>query len=75
MDWPLYARTGGLYVRRYRDEDTGRYLLLLDCSGSMLLEVRNGSGLPSPLIGFVVRSGHEIELAICVNGRVRRGQL
>ena len=78
VDWPLYARTGGLYVRRYQDEDTGRYLLLLDCSGSM--SVLGGKKWVwakhlATLIGFVaLRSGHEIELAICVNGRVRRGQ-
>ena len=79
VDWPLYARTGGLYVRRYQDEDAGRYLLVLDCSGSM--SVLGGkkwvwAKCLATLIGFVaLRAGHEIEVALCVDGSIRRGQI
>jgi len=35
VDWPVYARTQTLQVRRYDDESCGRLVVLVDGSGSM----------------------------------------
>jgi uncharacterized protein (DUF58 family) len=35
VEWPLYARTGELYVRTFADEGAGLVAVLLDASGSM----------------------------------------
>ena len=46
VDWPLYARTGGLYVRRYQMKiRDGIYCFWIALGRCRCSEVRNGSGL------------------------------
>ena len=74
VDWPVFARTGDLYVRRYDDESVGRIILVIDVSGSMNVPTTKKwfwTRQLATVLGFAaLQAGHEVAVALCHRGDV-----
>jgi len=73
LDWPLYARTRRLYVRRYAEESAGLLVVLADASGSMGIgggdkwaRVRD---IAAVLVFTALRELHQVVLGVVHDGR------
>lgn len=74
VDWSIYARNRGLYVRRFADEGAGLLVVVLDASGSM------GVGEPpkwplarqlaAVLVFAALRELHQVLVAVVHEGRL-----
>ena len=69
VDWPVFARTGSLFVRRYEDESFGRIMLVVDASGSMGVDGGSKwlwSRQLASVLGFAaLQAGHQVIIAVC----------
>ncbi len=72
LDWRLYARGRGLYLRRYTDEAAGLLLILLDASGSMALGAKwtLARRLAAVLLFTALQELHRVLLAVVKEGRL-----
>ncbi|MBV71249.1 MAG: hypothetical protein CMH52_07855 [Myxococcales bacterium] len=74
VDWPVFARTGNLFVRRYEDESFGRIMLVVDASGSMGLNDGTKwlwSRQLATVLGFAaLQDGHQVIVAICQDSQL-----
>lgn len=73
LDWPLYARTNRLYVRRYAEESAGMLVILVDASGSMGIanqrKWRRARDIAAVMVFTALRELHQVVLGVVHDGR------
>ena len=74
LDWRLYARHRGFYVRRFADEGAGLLAVVVDASGSMGVgepaKWRLARQLAAVLSFAALREVHELLLGVVQDGRL-----